>query len=96
MTLTNHGKFKEKPISYFKNDRTWWNFYLSTQKSQKFPKWIDYFCVKYIAFDLKKHRRVFIKMKTRVKFKEKPTYALENDMNILANFSPEHLKVSKL
>ena len=35
-------------------------------------------------------------MKTRVKFKEKSTYALENDMNILANFSPEHLKVSKL
>ena len=35
-------------------------------------------------------------MKTRVKFEEKSTYALENDMNILANFSPEHLKVSKL
>ena len=35
-------------------------------------------------------------LKSHAKFEQKPTSGLENDMKNLANFSPGHLKVSKL
>ena len=36
MTLKSDAKFEEKLICCFKNDRIWWNFDPSNQKSQKF------------------------------------------------------------
>ena len=38
MILKSDAKFEEKPICYFKNDKTLVNFDPSTQKSQKFAR----------------------------------------------------------
>ena len=35
-------------------------------------------------------------LKSNVKFKEKLTCGLENDMEVYGKFSPEHLEVSKI
>ena len=35
-------------------------------------------------------------LNSNVKFEEKLTYGLENDMEVYGKFSPEHLEVSKI
>ena len=53
MTLKSDAKFKEKLNCGFKQDmRNLVNFHPTTQKTESFTS-IDYFCPKYMKFELK-------------------------------------------
>ena len=53
MTLKSDAKFKEKLNCGFKQDmRNLVNFHPTTQKTENFTS-IDYFCPKYMKFELK-------------------------------------------
>ena len=54
MTINNDAKFKEKLTCGFKYDmRNLVNIHPATQKSKNFSL-MDYFCLKYMRFELKK------------------------------------------
>ena len=58
MTLKSDAKFKEKLTCGFKYDmRNLVNFHPTTQKSKNYTL-MDYFCPKYMRFELKKLRGV--------------------------------------
>ena len=58
MTLESDAKLEEKPTLGSKNGMTHLlNFHPATQKSKNFTS-MDYFCPKYMRFELKKHRGV--------------------------------------
>ena len=54
MSLKSGGKFEEKLNCCFTNDKNLLNFDLSTRNSQNFY-FIGSFCVKFLAFDLKRY-----------------------------------------
>ena len=58
MSLKSDAKFKEKLACGFKYDMTGLvNFQTTTQKSENFTS-MDYFCPKYMRFELKNYRGV--------------------------------------
>ena len=64
MTLNSDAKFKEKLTCGFKYDiRNLVNFHPATQKSENFTL-MDYFCPKYMRFELKKYRGFIYPSKT--------------------------------
>ena len=59
MTLKSDAEFKEKLTCSFKYDmRNLVKFHPTTQKSQDFTL-MDYFCPKYMRFELKKIQRSY-------------------------------------
>ena len=58
MTTKSDAKFEEKLAPGSKKDmRNLFNFHPTTQKSKTFAQ-MDYFCSKYMRFELKKYRGV--------------------------------------
>ena len=58
MTLQSGTKFKEKMTCSFKYDvRNFVNFHSTTQKFQNFTS-MDYYCPKYMRFELKRYAGV--------------------------------------
>ena len=58
MALKSDTKFEEKLTLGFKNDmKDFVNFHPTTQKSKNFTS-MDYFCPKYMRFELEKYRGV--------------------------------------
>ena len=71
MTLKSDAKFKEKLTCGFKYDmRNLVNFHPTTQKSEHFTT-MDYFCSKYMRFELKKESIYLMVLNSDAKF-ERP------------------------
>ena len=69
MTLKSDAKFKEKLNCGFKQDmRNMVNFHPTTQKKENFTS-IDYFCPKYMRFELKNTEELsFMTLNSDAKF----------------------------
>ena len=98
MTLKNDTKFGEESTCRFKIDmRNLTNFDLSTRKSQKIFTLMGSFWAKYILFELKKYRGViFHDTEEWCKIWRKTDLRFGKWLGEFGNFSPDHLKVSKL
>ena len=90
------AKFQEKLICCFKNDNNLVNFDPSTQKSQNLHFHWFLLCKVFNVRPKKVQRSYFfMTLKSDVKFEEKLTCGLENDMSYMAHFHQSTWKSQK-